>query len=217
MKTQVIKHIKKYKIVAICRQTYGDDLLRLAQALAEGGIGLLEITFDQADPQGIKKTADAVRLVSEKFGKDLLLGTGTVLTREQVVAAYQAGAKYVIMPNVNPDIIRMAGSMGMATIPGSMTATEILRAYSVGADFVKLFPAGTLGIAYAKDLFGPINHIPMIATAGVTPVNLGQFLELGYKGAGISSYLTDKKKIAAGDFATLTQHAKELMEIANRY
>lgn len=94
-----------------------------------------------------------------------------------------------------------------------MTSTEILSAHKAGADFVKLFPAGTLGLKYVKDILGPINNVKFIAAAGVTPENLGDFLNLGFVGAGISNYITNKDMVNSGDFDTLTNHAREIMQI----
>ncbi|MNI67169.1 KHG/KDPG aldolase [compost metagenome] len=115
---------------------------------------------------------------------------------------------------MNKEIVQAANQLGMVTIPGAMTPTEILEAHFAGADFVKLFPAGTLGLTYAKDLLGPINNVKFIATAGVTPDNLGEFLKLGFAGAGISSYLTNKKLVNENKFDILKEHAKELVAIS---
>ena len=215
MKKHVIKFIEDNKIIAICRGIYGEKLINLVRALNEGGVKLVEVTFDQKDEQCIEKTSEAIRTLVEAFNGEVKIGAGTVITPQQVFAAKNAGAEYILSPNANTEIVKIANEIGLVTIPGAMTPTEILAAHQSGADFVKLFPAGTLGVKYAKDLLGPINNVKFIATAGVTPENLGDFLSLGFVGAGISSYITNKKMVDAGEFSVLREHAKELMVIAN--
>ena len=215
MKQEVVKFIEDNKIIAICRGIYGDKLVQLVESLYKGGVKLVEVTFDQNDEDCVKNTSEAISLLVSRFEGKVKIGAGTVITAEQVFAAKNAGAEYILSPNADVEIVKIANQVGLVTIPGAMTATEIIEAHKSGADFVKLFPAGTLGLNYAKDLLGPINNVKFIATAGVTPENLGDFLALGFAGAGISNYLTNKKLINAGEFDTLTEHAKELVKIAN--
>ena len=217
MKEKLVEFIEANKIIAICRGIYGENLVKLISALSKGGVKLVEVTFDQGDKDCISKTSGAISLLNSTFKGEVKVGAGTVVTVEQAMAAKNAGAEYVISPNTNTEIIKTANENGLVTIPGAMTATEILEAHFAGADFVKLFPAATLGLAYAKDILSPINNVKFIATAGVNPDNLGDFLKLGFAGAGISSYLTNKKLIAEGKFDVLTEHAKELVSIAKKY
>lgn len=216
MKKDVIKFIEENKIIAICRGIYGEKLVKLVQSLYEGGVKLVEVTFDQNDVDCIEKTAEAIKTLNLKFGEKIKVGAGTVIKPAQVFAAKSAGAEYILSPNADIEILKIANDLDLVTIPGAMTPTEILEAHHAGADFVKLFPAGTLGLNYAKDLMGPINNVKFIATAGVTPDNLGEFLKLGFVGAGISNYITNKKMIEDGEFEVLTNHAKELVEIASK-
>ena len=102
-------------------------------------------------------------------------------------------------------------------MPGCMTPTEICAADEAGADFIKLFPAGTLGIKYCKDIYAPIHHVKFIATVGVTEETFRQYLDIGFTGAGISSMLVDKKLREAGNYAELTERAKRFVEIAKSY
>lgn len=214
MKESIVKFIEENKIIAICRGIYAQDLVNLVSALSEGGVKLVEVTFDQGDKDCINKTSEAIKLLTSTFKGEVKIGAGTVVTLEQVFVAKNAGAEYILSPNVNKEIVQAANQLGMVTIPGAMTPTEILEAHFAGADFVKLFPAGTLGLTYAKDLLGPINNVKFIATAGVTPDNLGEFLKLGFAGAGISSYLTNKKLVNENKFDILKEHAKELVAIS---
>ena len=225
------------KIIAIVRGTYDQDLENLALALYKGGIRFIEVTFDQKDPDCLKKTSDAIKMLNSlAFGccadsrdcvdpracasgassleQKLYVGAGTVLSTAQVQAAYAAGAKYIVSPNTNAKVIALTKELGMLSIPGAMTPTEILQAHDLGADFVKLFPSACLGLSYVKDILAPINHVNLIATAGITEDNFGSFLSLGLKGAGISGRLTDKALISAGDWDELTRRAKKFVSIA---
>jgi len=209
--------IAENKVITICRRVYGEDLLKLADALYAGGIKMIEVTFDQADPDCIEKTSECIRSLCDRFGDKMMFGAGTVLTAEQVEAAAKAGARYIISPNVDADVIAKTKELGLVSIPGAMTPSEILTAHKLGADIVKLFPAGYLGFGYIKDILGPISHVKLCATGGVTEENWGKYLEFGFAGAGISGRLCDKKCIAAGDFEEITRRAKVFMDITRAH
>ena len=210
----IVDLILDKKIIAIVRGTYGVDLENLATALYEGGIRFIEVTFDQKDPDCLKKTSDAIKMLNTLFEGDLYVGAGTVLTEEQVRIAHEAGAKYIVSPNTNAKVIAATKKLGMISIPGAMTPTEILQAHDLGADFVKLFPAASLGLNYIKDILTPISHVNLIATAGITEDNFAQYLKAGIKGAGISGRLTDKKLIATKNWSELTHRAQTFVSIA---
>lgn len=207
--------IEQHKVLVICRRLYGDDLAHTMDALYKGGIRLAEVTFDQADPDGIKKTMEAIRLIHQ-LHPDMKVGSGTVLTIEQAIATKEAGGLFALSPNVDVDVIKAVKAAGLVSIPGAMTPSEIVQADKAGADFVKVFPAGWLGLDYIKDVRGPINHIKLLATGGVKEENFKAFLDAGYVGAGISGRLIDRKLIEAGDFDTLTKRAEVFVSIANQ-
>ncbi len=199
-------------IIAICRKVYGSDILHLCDALYAGGVRFMEVTFDQSDPDCIEKTSEAIKALS-KHNLDMCFGTGTVLSINQVQATLDCGGQYVISPNVNVDIIKQTKKLGMVSIPGAMTPSEIVTAHEAGADFVKLFPCGYLGAAYMKVICSPINHVKLIATGAVTTENLPSLLEAGARGAGIGSYLSDAKLISSGRFDVLKERASELVKV----
>ncbi len=212
-----LKFILQNKVITICRKVYGEDLLNLAGALLTGGVKLIEVTFDQADPACVRKTSEAVDALNKKYGDQMMFGAGTVLTKEQVKAAKEAGGRYIISPNTDPEIIAYTKELGLVSIPGAMTPSEIIAAHNYGADIVKLFPSGYLNFSYIKDILAPISHVKLCATGGVTEDNFGQYLELGFAGAGISGRLCDKKCIAAGDFVEISKRARDFTEIAKAY
>ena len=202
------------KIVAICRRIYGDDLAKLAGALCKGGVKMIEVTFDQADPEHLRKTAEAIELIRQATDGQVLPGAGTVMTKAQLETAAKAGAEYIISPNTDEDIIRQTKDLGLISIPGAMTPSEIANAHKYGADFVKLFPTGQLGLDYVKAIRAPISHIKLVATGGVTEENLAAYLAAGMAGAGISGRLTDMKLISAGNFEEIERRAAAFAAIA---
>ena len=132
-------------------------------------------------------------------------------------AAADAGARYIMSPNVDPEVIACTKELGLVSMPGAMTPSEILEAHKLGADIVKLFPSGYLGFGYIKDILGPISHVKLCATGGVNEDNWGTYLDYGFVGAGVSSRLSDKKLIAAGDFEEITRRAKVFMDITRAH
>lgn len=214
MSESILEIIASHGIIAICRKIYGDDLLSLAAALQSGGVRLMEVTFDQSDPDCISRTGEGIRALCDQFPA-MRFGAGTVLTIPQVDATKAAGGQFIISPNTDVDVIRHTKSLGLVSIPGAMTPSEVMSAHCAGADYVKLFPAATLGIQYLKDLTAPVNHVKILATGGISAGNLAEFLRAGCRGAGISSSLCDKAQIKAGNWDALTSSAKEIVSIFN--
>lgn len=210
-----VAFIEKNKIICICRKIYGDDLYRLGRAIYDGGVRMMEVAFDQADPACLEKTGEAIAMLRREFGNAASFGAGTVLTRPQLQTAMEAGAEFIISPNTDPEIIRLTKEWGMVSIPGAMTPSEIVTAHQAGADFVKLFPTVRLGTQYIKDIKGPLNHIKLIGTGGLNEENIKEYMDLGMVGFGISGRLVDKKLRMNGDYAQLSARAAAFMEIVN--
>ncbi len=200
------------RIIAICRKIYGEDLKRLAGAIYGGGIRMIEVTFDQSDPDCLKKTSESIQMISSDY-PDMFVGCGTVLNLDQVKAAHTAGGTFIVSPNTNLGVISLTKSLGMMSFPGAMTPSEIVSAHDAGADYVKLFPAGNLGPAYVKAIRSPLNHIKLVMVGGVSAENLADFLNAGAYGAGIGGKLCDKKLIEAGQFDQIEALAHSLTEI----
>lgn len=214
MKSTILEATERYRITAILRGIPQGQLPEVIDALYAGGIRLLEITFNQKSPTKLADTAAAIRYAKGAYGDTLHVGAGTVMSLEDLDAAGEAGAEFILAPNVNLEVIRRAVDEGICAIPGAMTPTEIACAYDAGAQLVKLFPAGNLGLGYCKAVMAPLNHIPMIAVGGVDDKNLPEFLKAGFVGAGIGSSLTDKNMIRTGDYDGLTRLAKRYMTAA---
>ena len=135
--------------------------------MEKGGIHCIEVTFDQTSNETIAQTKQSIAAIKEQLGDRVYVGAGTVMTVEQVHMAVEAGAEYIISPNVNEAVIRETKKLDKVSIPGAMTPTEAAAAYEYGADIVKMFPAGILGPAYIKAVKAPLKHIPMTAVGGV--------------------------------------------------
>lgn len=212
MRDQVIQAIETEKVIAIVRGVSPDQCMRVADALYAGGIRLMEVTFDQKNPASFRTTADAIAAIGKAYEGRMLVGAGTVTTTELVELTAEAGGKYVISPDVNVDVIRRTRELGMVSLPGAMTPTEVMTAHRAGADFVKLFPAGNLGTAYVKAVRAPISHVKLLAVGGINEDNVADFLRAGMVGAGVGGNLANKKWIEAGEFDKITETARKLLE-----
>ena len=210
---ELLSLLRQDKLIAICRGAEGDTLLSLAAAICAGGIRFIEVTFQQERDDCADLARQNIKALCGMPG--IIPGAGTVLSPDQVRAAYEAGAKYIVSPNTDPAVIAETKRLGLISIPGALTPSEIMAAHNAGADLVKLFPTATMGLKYFKDLRAPLSHIGLVVTAGITPDNLGDYLKAGAFAAGISSPLCDKELMAAGDFAEITRRARAFRGIAN--
>ena len=208
---QTAEWINKEKVIAIVRGVDSNLCMKVADALYVGGIRLMEITYNQSNPDSWSATALAIKDIATKYEGKMLVGAGTVTNVHLVEITADAGGLYVISPNTDVDVIRKTKDLGLISIPGAMTPSEILTAYNAGADFVKLFPASDLGIPYLKAIRAPISHVPLIATGGINAGNAKSFLDAGAVGLGVGGSLANKNVIASGEFGKLTDAAEELL------
>ena len=208
MREQIIAKVKEKKIVVIVRGVFGEDAVKLAKALHDGGITMMEFTFDQKDPASHAKTADAIRCVKEAMGDAVLVGAGTVTDLKMLQLAKDAGAAFIVSPDTNPEVIGQTVAQGMVSMPGALTPTEILTAYRAGADFVKVFPISNLGAAYLKAVKAPLNHVPLLAVGGVNENNVADFIKAGAEGVGVGGNLVNKEWIKNGEFDKITALAR---------
>ena len=212
MREYTIQKVLEEKAIAIVRGASVEDCIKVADALYEGGIRLMEITFNQKNPDSFKDTAAAIEGVSKKYEGKMYIGAGTVTTPELVEIAAKAGAKYIISPDTNVDVIKKTLELGLVSMPGALTPTDVLLAHRSGADFVKLFPVGILGTAYVKAICAPISHVKMLAVGGVNEDNAADFMKAGVVGVGVGGNLAKKDWIEAGEFWRITETARKLVE-----
>jgi len=216
MKNNVIEAIEKEKIIVIVRGVEKDKLLPLCEAMYKGGIRLLELTYDASGKVSDEETAENIRMLSEAFQGRMYIGAGTVLKESQVVLTKNAGGKFIISPDTDEKIIKKSNELGMVSMPGALTPTEIRLAHSFGADFVKLFPADTFGPSYVKAVKAPLSHIKLTAVGGINDTNMPEYLKAGVSGFGIGTNIVDKKLIEQGDFEKITALAKKYTEVLYR-
>jgi len=200
--------ISKHKVFAIIRDVSSDDIEDVVNALIEGGIRLLEVTFEHSGPMA--NTLKCVEIITQKFSKDVICGVGTAITNEQIVAASKAGAQFVVSPNTDADIIRLTKQLGLVSIPGALTPTEAVIADQAGADYVKLFPGGLFGIQYFKAVSEVLKGVQLIAVGGIDADNARAFLNAGAVGLGIGGYLVNAKKLKLESLENLTGRARLL-------
>lgn len=211
MREQVIQKIKEEKLIAIVRGVRPDLCLKVAEALYDGGVRVLEIPYDQRDSGSWVRTAETIQALSEAFEGRMIIGAGTVTCVELVEMTYRHKGRFIISPDTDIDVIRRTRELNMVSVPGAMTPTEIKQAYLAGADFVKLFPAGSLGAGYLKAVKAPLNHIPILAVGGISERNVQEYLAAGAEGFGIGGNLAKKAWIDAGEFDKLTEAASAVI------
>ena len=209
MRDAVIQRILDEKIIAIARGYTQEECLGLAKALYAGGVTLLELTFDQKSEAARQETAEILQLLNRELGQQMCFGVGTVTTVEMVRLAKHAGAQFIISPDMDPAVIKATVEADMVSIPGVLTPTEMKQAHVAGADFVKVFPASSMGPGYIKAVAAPLSQIRMLAVGGVDGSNIGQYLAAGAVGAGVGGNLVNKNWIANGEFDKITALAKE--------
>jgi 2-dehydro-3-deoxyphosphogluconate aldolase/(4S)-4-hydroxy-2-oxoglutarate aldolase len=171
---QALERIAADRLIAIVRTGDLGEALRVTESLHGAGIGIVEYSL-----AGGAAAMGAIRECRDRFGDAVLVGAGTVLTGQQAAVAVDAGADFLIAPNVDEEVIESASGLGVLHIPGALTPTEIVLATRLGARAVKLFPAARLGPAYVRDLQGPLPDLQLIATGGVSAANAAEFLAAG--------------------------------------
>ena len=183
------------------------DAVTTAKALLAGGVDVMEITFRTA------AAADSIKAVAESC-PDMLVGAGTVITLEQCKKAVECGAKFIVAPGFDEEVVRWCVENGVAVTPGCVTPTEIMAAMKLGLKVVKFFPAGVYGgLAAMKALSGPFGGIKFIPTGGVDAKNLKEYLEAPFVHEVGGSWLCPKKEIAVGNFDAITALCREASEI----
>ncbi|MCF8261174.1 MAG: bifunctional 4-hydroxy-2-oxoglutarate aldolase/2-dehydro-3-deoxy-phosphogluconate aldolase [Melioribacteraceae bacterium] len=205
-KNLIIESILLNGSVAVIRTQDVGKLMKVAEALYNGGVKSLEITMT------VPNAIEVINEISKKVKDDILIGVGTVLDSETTRKSIEAGAKFVVSPILKKEIIDTAHNYDVPVFPGAFSPTEIQTAHEWGADIVKVFPADILGMKYFKNLNAPLPHIKMMPTGGVTPENAGDWIRNGACAVGIGSALLDEQAILDGDYKLLERKAKVLTE-----
>ncbi len=196
-------------IIGIVRVGEQVDLEAVVAALQRGGVEAVEITLPSPGAlSAIEKIARAMPTA--------LIGAGTVLDEASAVRAIHAGAKFVVSPISSPQLIATCRRHGVVAVPGAMSPTEILSAWEWGADLVKVFPAGELGVSFVRAMQGPLPQVPLAPTGGVTGENAGAFIEAGAAVVCAGGWLVPSDAVAQGNYEVLTERAEALVREVKR-
>lgn len=213
MREQIINTIGKEKIIVIVRGVEKEKLIPLAEAMYQGGIRLLEITYSADGKVSDEETAENIQMLAKYFDGKMYIGAGTVLTEKQVELTACAGGKFIISPDTCPQVIEKTRELGLVSIPGAVTPSEMQIAHRNGADFIKIFPITTFGSSYVKAVKAPLSHLKMIAVGGIDENNIAGYLESGISGFGLGSNIIDRKKISENDWLGITELAKKYLKL----
>jgi len=203
-----LAYLKENKIIAVLRVADVKETMMHAEACVEAGVALLEI---------IMKGKDSLAVLGELSGmRDVLVGAGTVLDRETAKKAREYGAGFIVSPHTDADIIQYCNSSDIPVISGALTSSEIVNAWKLGADMVKIFPAAqTGGPEYIKAIRTPIDFIDIMATGGITATNMTDYFNAGVGVIGVSSALFGKDEPVT--FKTVYKNVKNLVDIMEEY
>ncbi len=209
----VEKRIYEHKIFAIIRGIDSALIVPTVQALIDGGIRLLEVTFEHEG--NLDNTLNSVRQIRTHFSDQVICGVGTATNSLQIHEAARAGAQFVVSPNTDAYIIGLTKQLGLVSIPGAYTPSEVANARQAGADFVKLFPAGLAGASYVKALADVLSSIPMIVVGGVSADNAKQFLQSGAVAVGVGSYLVNSNLVSTENYQEITNRCQAIVSSLN--
>ena len=213
MREKLIEAIKKEKLIVIVRGVEKEKLIPLAEAMYEGGVRIMEITYSADKKVSDIQTSENIKMLTEHFEGKMFVGAGTVLTEEQVELTKKAGGQFVISPDTFESVIKKTRELEMVSIPGALTPSEIQAAYRAGADFIKLFPVTNMGTDYIKAVRAPLSHLDFLAVGGINENNMSEYLEAGVSGFGVSSNIINKKKLNENDYAAITELAKKYTSV----
>jgi 2-dehydro-3-deoxyphosphogluconate aldolase/(4S)-4-hydroxy-2-oxoglutarate aldolase len=205
-KQDLLQRIVNPGVVAVIRAQSSEQLSDLAAALLAGGMPGMEVTM--TTPNALEVIAS----VTKRFGKQILMGVGSVLDDTTARLAILAGAEFVVTPVMRPDVIACCRRYGKPCIAGAYTPTEALAAYEAGADFIKIFPADGLGPNYIKAIKAPMPQLEIIPTGGVSVDTCGSFIRAGCAAVAAGSSLLDPAAMKAGDWAAISATAKAFVE-----
>jgi 2-dehydro-3-deoxyphosphogluconate aldolase/(4S)-4-hydroxy-2-oxoglutarate aldolase len=207
-KSEIISLLTNPGIIAVVRAQKAEQVIPLSEALIAGGVIAIEITM--TTPNAI----EAIRNARESLGERAVIGVGTVLDAKVCRDAIEAGAEFVVTPICRTDFVAIARAADRPIMLGAYTPTEAQTAYEAGADFIKIFPADTLGPGYIKALRAPLPHLKIVPTGGVDVHNVADFLKAGCVALGVGGSLVSAKILQDADWAALTRKAAEFVSAA---
>ena len=206
-KAQVLQRIRDIGVIPVVRASSAEEAIQVVEAIKAGGLPILEITMT------VPAAVQLIAQLASRFSDEAIIGAGTVLDAEIARACISAGAQFVVSPALNPETIACCREQDIVAMPGALTPTEIVQAWSAGADLVKVFPAGAMGGAsYIKSLKAPLPQIELVPTGGVTLATAASFIEAGAAALGVGADLVDIKAIRSGHPEKITEAARAYIE-----
>lgn len=206
-RAEIIVQLTDPGIIAVVRTDRPEQALPVCEALLAGGVIAVELTMT------IPNALDAIRQAAARYGKQALIGAGTVLNADTARAAIAAGAEYVVSPITRLELIAAAHALDKPVMIGAYTPTEAQTAHEAGADFIKIFPADKLGPAYIKSIRAPLPHLRIVPTGGVDLNTAADFLKAGCAALGVGSSLVSRDILQAGNWTELTRLARAFVAI----
>lgn len=218
MKTnEVLDFLLRERFIVIARGVPENQIADVAEAVWRGGVRFFELTYDQTRSDALELMNRNMAHVCDRLGDKMILGTGTTITVEQVAAAHQAGAQFIVAPNTDVKVVQETKRRGLISCPGALTPTEIANAYAFGGDLIKLFPAYPLGTAYIKAIRGPLSSVPLMATGGVNVDNIPALLASGVSVVGTAPTVISPADLVAENYEAITQKARQHVEAIQAY
>jgi 2-dehydro-3-deoxyphosphogluconate aldolase/(4S)-4-hydroxy-2-oxoglutarate aldolase len=206
-KAEVLEKVKELGLLAVIRGPSPELTVKMVEALVTGGVLGIEITYSTPDAE------EVVRSLSKMYGNRILLGMGTLTKPEQALKAKAAGASFLVSPVCEPQLVKSMVDSGLLSMAGALTPTEVLQAYNLGTDVVKIFPGSLGGPAYIKALKGPFPYIPMMPTGGVSAGNVADWFAAGVVAVGAGSELCPPQLAKEGKFDDISKRAAEFVQI----
>ena len=205
---EVEEAIARQKVVPVIRLRRGPVPMELVETLIDAGAACIEIAM--TTPRALS----SLRQVRERWGDRIYLGAGSALNAEMARLALRAGAEFVASPGLNEAMVDVCRRANVLVIPGVMTPTDAMRAWHSGAQLLKLFPATVVGPQFMKALRGPLPWIRWMPTGGITPDNIGEFLEAGAVAVGVGGWLTPEDDVEAGRWTAIAARFAEIARAA---
>ena len=209
-------YIAKHGLIVIFRGVELEKIPAVSKALYEGGARVVEVEFNPSDPDTIEKTTAIINKIHETMKDKLMVGAGTVVSEAFLDAAYKAGAKFIFSPNTDVNVIKKTKELGLVSIPGALTPSEIMSAYNAGADLIKLFPITKDEIGYVKNITRPLSHVPFICVGGTNTDTIQLFIEAGAVGVGTGISILKPELIENGDYTEITRLTKQHLDEINK-
>jgi 2-dehydro-3-deoxyphosphogluconate aldolase/(4S)-4-hydroxy-2-oxoglutarate aldolase len=210
-KDDVLGGIRRGGLIPVLRTASADDALTIAEELQRAGLTALEI------PLTVPAAVEVIAELASRFGREVLVGAGTVLDAGSAAACVAAGARFIISPSVEPEVIHYCNEAEVAVLPGALTPTEILTAVRAGADMVKVFPCSAVGGAsYIKAIKAPLPQVLLVPTGGVSLETAAAFIKAGAAALGVGGDLVDVEALRAGRPEVIGERARRYLEIVKQ-